>query len=82
MTTKWVYEKPVPEHCDLMTVAEYLTAVDCRGFVDTDGMGSPVKDGMIGRWAHRQPGDWDYISPSGGRDAIPLEATHIAWFNK
>lgn len=57
---------------DLLTREEWLGAVKVGGFVDYDGYGYAVKDGMF--WPHA-------ISPSTA-DVLPDDATHVVWFNR
>lgn len=59
---------------DLMTVNEYLENVECGGFIDYDGHGHPVKDNM-------EDGNL-YVYPSQGDQNIPMDATHVVWFNR
>lgn len=63
----------VPEGA-LMTVDEYLGSVKDHALIDYDGYGHPVKDMKKDTQLH--------IYPSEGRNHIPLDATHIIWFNK
>lgn len=58
---------------DVYTVAEFLAHVKCGSFIDYDGFGHPVKDGMADK------GIW--IKPS-RPSAIPSDATHVVWFNR
>lgn len=78
------YDKPVDlGGCDLMTIEEYLGAVECGALMDCDGMGEPVKDGKVALVPLNEKTGWpDWIYPSDGIDAIPEDATHIAWYNK
>lgn len=59
---------------DVMTLEDYLDCVKNGSFIDYDGYGHPVKD-------NKQDTQFD-IFPSEGRNHIPLDATHIVWFNK
>jgi hypothetical protein len=58
---------------DVYTIKEFIELVECGGFIDSDGIGYPVKDNK------RDPSIW--ISPSGIHE-IPKDATHIVWYNK
>lgn len=58
----------------VITVEDYLDSVKSSFFTDYDGYGHPVKD-------NKQDTQLDII-PSEGRNHIPLDATHIVWFNK
>lgn len=70
------YDAKLPhENCrDLMTVDEYIDCVDQGGFIDYDGCGYPVKDGLMDESI--------IIYPSDHRLKIPKDATHICWFNR
>lgn len=57
-----------------MTVEEYLECVDYRSFIDYDGDGSPEKDGLVDLTIS--------IIPSERDTKIPLDATHIRWYNR
>jgi len=59
---------------DVYTVEEFLEHVDEYNFVDYDGHGYPVKDGLADETI--------CILPSEARRTIPKDATHIIWFNK
>ena len=67
-----IFDKPLADYGDLMTIAEFLEHVESGLFTDDDGMGSAVKDGLRGE---------EYIYPS-SLDSIPPDVTHIQWFNK
>ena len=66
------YDKPVTDYGDLMTVEDFKEEVRSGGFVDYDGFGHPVKNGLSAP---------DYILPSTSAE-IPRDATHIVWYNK
>lgn len=57
---------------DLMTVEEFKSCVKSGGFIDYDGSGNAVKDGMLDRRD---------IFPSAVK-TIPEDATHINWYNR
>ena len=57
---------------ELFTVKEFLDDCESGGFIDYDGYGNPVKDGLL----MEMP-----ICPS-QRDQIPTSATHILWYNR
>lgn len=63
----------VPEGA-VMSVDEYLECVKNHSLMDDDGYGYPVKNGMKDTQLH--------LWPSEGRRHIPLDATHVIWFNK
>lgn len=58
---------------ELMSVAEFRASVKCGAFIDYDGYGHPIKDGMAA-------GDVN-VRPS-RMDLLPEDATHIMWFNR
>lgn len=68
-----MYDKPLSEYGELMTVQEFKDAVRCAAFTDYDGFGCPVKDGKVYSKF--------FVSPSRLHD-IPEDATHIEWYNK
>lgn len=59
---------------DVYTVEEFLQHVESGSFIDYDGFGEPVKDGLS------DPSI--VICPSQAKHAIPADATHIVWFNR
>lgn len=64
---------PVPEYADLMTVDKFVDCVECGLFIDYDGHGFYVKDGL----------EYEVVHPSDLDDAPPKEGyTHVAWYNK
>lgn len=58
---------------DVYTVSEFKTFVEKGLFIDFDGFGYPVKDGLA---------DPSIIVEPSQLSAIPKDATHIVWFNK
>ena len=58
---------------DVYTVEEFRAFVASGMFIDYDGFGEPVKDGMA------DPDIW--IKPS-RLGEIPSDATHIVWYNR
>ena len=73
-----LYNRPYrPDLGDLMTIEEFRESVASGLFMDDDGHGYAVKDGM------ERINDWlaDAIYPS-MLDRIPEDATHIAWYGK
>lgn len=72
-----------PDEGELMTVEEYLGSVECGGFIDDDGMGEAVRDGLAAEYPANEETGWpDWIKPSWGIEAIPEDATHVLWFNR
>lgn len=59
---------------DVYTVAEFMECVKSSAFIDYDGYGHPVKDGLSDPMID--------IYPSQCPDCIPADATHIVWFNR
>lgn len=66
------YDKPIPDYGDVMDVQLYKESVSSGLFVDSDGHGRPVKDGLVGNMT---------LCPS-QVDFLPEDATHVVWFNK
>lgn len=65
--------RPVPHYADLMTLAEFERACRAGSFVNSDGHGYYVRDGMM----------FGSATPSMIRNGIvDRTATHVAWFNK
>lgn len=58
----------------IMTVEDYIDSVKTNSLIDDDGYGHPVKDMMKDTQLH--------LWPSEGRNHIPLDATHVIWYNK
>lgn len=58
---------------DVYTVSEFRDYCDSGAFIDYDGHGYPVKDNMAD--------DSIIIKPSRLHE-IPLDATHIVWYNR
>lgn len=61
-----------PRIGDVMTVAHWREACEDGCFIDYDGFGSPMKDGKVARMT---------LYPS-QRHLVPLDATHIEWYNR
>jgi hypothetical protein len=66
------YDTPVPEYADVMTVEDFRQSVRSGAFIDYDGFGHPVRDGLEARIS---------VRPSTVA-SIPKDATHIAWYNR
>lgn len=62
------YTEEVYEFADVFTVGEWESAVDDGYFINDDGSGYWVKDG-------KSSSDEVFSTP-------PLDATHVAWYNK
>lgn len=64
-----VYNRPVPDYGDLMTIDEWNESVSFGGFIEHDGHGYFVKDNM-------STYEGDIFEDE------PEDATHVIWFNK
>jgi hypothetical protein len=62
------YDKEIPKYADMMTVAEWQESVEDGSFITYDGCGYWCKDG-------KESGDEVF-------ETEPLDATHVAWYNK
>lgn len=62
-----------PDEDDVYTVEGFRNIVGFGGFIDYDGFGYPVKNGLSDEKI--------CIYPSRLKD-IPDDATHIVWFNR
>ncbi len=58
---------------DVYTIEEFRQLVESRVFIDYDGFGYPVRDGLA------DPNIW--VKPSRVNE-IPADATHIVWYNR
>ena len=58
----------------LMTIKEYFECVEDHSLMDDDGYGHPVKENKKDTQLH--------IWPSEVANHIPVDATHIIWYNK
>lgn len=67
------YTEQVKEGDTLYTVEEFKLACEEGGFIDYDGFGFPVKDGL------EDNSIW--VKPS-RLDLIPPDATYINWYNR
>lgn len=63
-----------PNEDDVYTVQEFLDHVRAGSFIDYDGFGYPVKDGLADESCP--------IHPSECPGSIPSDATHIVWYNR
>lgn len=66
------YTSEIPDYADVFTIEEWWANINCGAFTDWDGSGCPVKDGKMAN---------ETFFPSDAAD-LPVDATHIAWFNK
>ena len=67
------YDAPVLPNDYVYTVAEFRRQVEKGFFIDYDGFGHPVRDGLAD--------ESDIVKPSRVKE-IPPDATHIVWFNR
>lgn len=58
---------------NVMTTAEFRQCVEDEVFVDSDGFGSPARDGKVD--------DDIWIRPSCLDEQLPKDATHVVWYN-
>jgi len=76
-TEKVVFEKTNLYGCgdgdDVYTVKEFRERVECGAFIDYDGYGHPVKD---------KKADLSIEVRPSRVDQIPIDATHIVWYNR
>jgi DNA polymerase/3'-5' exonuclease PolX len=68
------------EDREIMTIAEFKAAVEQGGFNDDDGYGALMANDLY-LYDPKLAGHKRRISPSEVH-LIPLEATHIDWYNK
>lgn len=69
------YVRKIPDYGDLMMVDEFIECCKDGTFIDYDGHGAPVRDGMVTKGMNH----WVYPSE---HHKIPSDATHIIWFNR
>jgi hypothetical protein len=67
------YTVKVRPPLDVYTVLDFRDAVKSGAFIDDDGYGYPVRNGLAN--------DKIVIRPS-QVTAIPEDATHVVWFNR
>lgn len=58
---------------DVYTVDEFKEHCHVGSFIDYDGHGYPVKDGMA---------DEDVVVKPSRVNEIPSDATHVVWYNR
>jgi hypothetical protein len=58
---------------DVYTIEEFKQCCACKAFIDYNGWGYPVKDKMA---------DENIIILPSKLEQIPVDATHIVWYNK
>lgn len=61
------FDDEIPDYCDVIEVE------DLKGFMNYDGSGHLIKDGMMAGSVFVSPSDFDYL---------PDDVSEIAWFNK
>ena len=69
---KTEFTEDIPDYGDVMTVKSFISACVHGAFIDYDGSGQPAKNGKMADI---------YIKPS-LIGKIPLDATHIVWYNR
>lgn len=57
----------------VLTVKDFLEEVECGMYIDYDGSGFPVKEGLVDISLNVYPSEIE---------KIPTDADHIVWFNK
>jgi len=63
-----------PKYRDhIMTWEDFFECCKNRIFIDYDGYAHPMKDNFI---------DSDIIIKPSTRNKIPIDATHVVWYNK
>lgn len=68
------YSEIIPNYADVMTVKDFLAACEFRFFIDYNGFGHPIKNGMM---------DGEYkLYPSQMPSKMPTDADNVAWFNR
>ena len=67
------YYKKLHDYGDLMPVDEFIAACKMGAFIDYDGYGHAVKDGLYDPSRNIKP---SYLKN------IPDDATHIFWYNR
>lgn len=67
------YDEPIPDYAEILTVEEFKLACEAGAYIDYDGYGYAIKNGFM------NTNIWIYPSKL---DEIPLDASHICWFNK
>ena len=68
-----MYNMVPDEDDDIMTVDKWIEACEDGSFIDYDGFGYPMKDGLADESTPFYPSD---------RRNLPKDATHIVWFNR
>ena len=58
---------------DVYTVEEFNAFCDDGNFIDYDGFGHPVRDGLLDPCITVKPSR---------RGEIPADATHVVWYNR
>lgn len=58
---------------DVYTVAQFRRLCKNKSFIDYDGHGYPVRDNLA---------DGDVVIKPSRLEAIPVDATHVVWYNR
>jgi hypothetical protein len=67
------YTENPPHYGDIMTRQEYVECVEEGLFIDYDGSGHPMRDGLMDKLT--------IVIPS-KLSELPDDCTHVIWFNK
>lgn len=68
-----VYDSETSKWGDVMAVKEWVECCEVGGFIDYDGFGKPMKEGLVA---------CNCILHPSIRHLIPQDATHIEWYNR
>lgn len=66
--------RPIPNYGVIMDLKEFAEACECGSFIDYDGHGRYVKDGMM--YGEIYPSHFDYPG------VVDYSFKQIIWFNK
>lgn len=69
--------EPIPDYGDLMTIEEWLSAVDCGCFIDYDGYGNLAYEKEMS-----EVEVWPSMVKKGQFEKLRGDFTHIVWFNR
>ena len=67
------YGRGPEDEDDVYTVGEFRACTKSKSFIDYDGHGHPVRDGKC---------DPDITIIPSCIEEIPVDATHIVWYNR
>lgn len=66
--------KNKPNIGDVIEIEEWIECVNEGGFIDYDGWGCPMKEGLVATQTIVRPSNW--------KTTLPQDATHIEWYNR